>query len=212
MIETLIQEHIFVNAAVQQFAVTACVEAAHIYSDESPDVTHELAAKVGASTCLALANLGVEVSGLLFVDDYNPSSFDLDLEKYMGMLNAQGFPVSKVVMESSLQNYACCLVDELEANGMTKRKKDGKVYLLGGSQILLKKSDLLGNKPACDVLDAAFYINKSEEAGLCVTVLPFDYREQQEKVKELLKILGYEISILNVYFNQEGEVDLDFNY
>ena len=70
----------------------------------------------------------------------------------------------------------------------------------------------MGATSACAALDAALYIKKNEDAGICVTVLHTEWKGQQNAVKKVLSALGKDIPILEVYYTDEGEIEIEFDY
>lgn len=202
----IIQEKIGVGKPL-----SVVIEAGHIYTDERPGLTHQIAAEIGGSLIRVLKVAGVVPVGMLFVDDYNPLSGDLNIKDYLEVLREHGFNPDRVVMESSMRDPAERLITELSVRELTKVKKDGKVLVKGEDTILLRKSRILGNGPACDALDAALYIQKRKEADVCLTVLPESYRDQQLRVKKVLALLGEQVPIINIFYNEERAVDLGLN-
>lgn len=191
----------------------AVVEAGHIYTDETPGVAHQLSAGIGGKILRECARIGIEAKGMLFVDDYNAEAFNVDLHGYVSSLAACGFPVSRIVMESSMQEGAESVIGQLAGLGLIKNKKDKRtVYPHNEGEVLLRKSEKAGGGPACDALDSALYIHKATNLDLlCITVLPESYRPQQVRVGRVLAALNTRIPILNVFFTDRGEVNMLLN-
>lgn len=207
---------IILNASVDKHRPKFCVEAAHVYTDEVPGIKHQLGAVIGANVCQILQEMGVDVQRMLFVDDFNALSNDLSLEDYEGFIAKHGFAPDLVVMESTLINSANKLIEQLEESGLTEKNKNGATVLKKGNKkekdIVLRKSPVMGSVPACNALDAALYLKKHEAAGVCVTILDKQWQDQQTSVKKVLKALGKEIPILEVYYSESGDLEVDFDY
>lgn len=193
-----------------------CVEAAHIYTDEVPGFKHQLGAVIGANVCRILGGMGVDVQRMLFVDDFNAVSNDLSLSEYGEFIGEHGFTPDIVVMESTLVDDANRLIGQLEEAGLTERNRNGATVLKKNNKrdkdIVLVKSPIMGSIPACNALDAALYLRKFETAGVCVTILDKQWQDQQNSVKKVLKALGKDIPILEVYYLENGEIEVDFDY
>lgn len=193
-----------------------CVEAGHIYTDESPTIRHEIGAIVGKNVSNILEGLGVQVQRMLFVDDYHPTTHSLDLDSYQKLLAERGFVADKVVMESSLNDAAEDVITLLQDKSLIDVKKNGAIILKKTHKkekdIVLRKSPEMGGAPACAALDTALYLKKSESTGVCVTILHDEWKEQQSGVKKVLKALGKDIPILEVYYSDYGDIEVDFDY
>jgi len=217
MIEQLgIQPWLIDTVSVAKQKSVACVEAGHIYTDEMPSLSHEIGAIVGANVCTELEKMGIGVQRMLFVDDYNVASNDLNLTDYSNLLSQHGFTVDRTVMESTLIKDAKEVIVRLQMSSMTELSRNGAVVLKKNhkkeKEIVLKKSPGMGSVPACAALDAALYLIKAKEAGICVTVLHKEWKDQQEGVRRVLKALGENVSILEVYYSDDGEVEVVFDY
>ncbi|MBP6098549.1 MAG: hypothetical protein KA477_01040 [Candidatus Levybacteria bacterium] len=203
-----------ISPAEQQTVV--CIEAGHIYTDETPSLSHEIGAIVGHNVSQILEGMGVTVQKMLFVDDYNALSHNLNVEEYRSLLNSHGFEPDILVMESSLVQDAYQVIAELEVNSLTETNKNGALILKKNHKkekdIVLRKSPSMESLPACAALDTALYIKKNERAGICVTVLHEKWKSQQEAVKKVLKALGKDIPILEIFFTDYGEIEIDFDY
>lgn len=193
-----------------------CIEAAHIYMDEEPTLRHEIGAMVGARLATIIEEMGFPVERMLFIDDYNASSQDLDIGAYRQLISEHGFASDTLVMESSLVEQADHVIALLEQQGMTEVTKQGATILKKNykkdSTIVLKKSPDRGAIPACAALDAALYLRKYEQSGICITVLHEEWKGQQDGVKKVLQTLGANIPIFEVYYNDVGDVDVEFDY
>lgn len=178
-----------------------CVEAAHIYLDETPNGQHSESARIGAEIAQKLSGNGVLVTNQLFVDDFHPAKKTLDLKKYMDSLVKIGFTPDLLTFEKKMELPAKNLLAIL--NGIAQRK-NGNCYLASSSNnILIMKEDA----PTCSLLDAALYVAKISMFDLAITVLPKMYKGQQKKVFHILRALGYENPpIINVYFNGKEEI------
>lgn len=213
--EAKLQQIGVVNDALGQRPVV-CVEAGHIYTDEVPTQSHETGASVGSKVSALLGEMGFDVQKMLFVDDYNAQSSDLDLGSYQDLISCHGFTPEVTVMESTLVQEAEEIVTSLQEQGLTEENRNGAVILKKSykreKDIVLRKSPAMGFMSGCAALDAALYLRKSKTAELCVTVLHREWKDQQASVKKILKALGKEIPILEVYYNDEGDIEVDFDY
>ena len=192
------------------------VEAAHIYTDEQPTRKHEQGAEIGGRVASFLAGMGLDVQRMLFVDDLNAHSQDLDLSSYQSMISERGFSPDVLIMESTLQEDADEIIRSLQDTGHTETNKHGAIILKKpykrAKEIVLKKSPGRGETAACAALDAALYLKKREGAGISVTVLHEEWREQQEDVRRVLEALGVDIPVLEIYYDDEGEVEVEFDF
>lgn len=206
----------FVSKIATQKQVV-CVEAGHIYTDETPSLTHEIGAMVGSEYCKALERIGIQVQKMLFIDDFNAKSQDLDIDSYTGILAKHGFMPDSIIMESSLFESAQDVISQLEAREMIDVNRHGaiilKKYDKKEKDIVLQKSPNMGGAPACAALDTALYLKKYEDSGICLTVLPTEWKGQQNGVKKVLKALGKKVPIIEVYYTDEGDIEVeDFDY
>lgn len=204
------------NLQIIEGSSTACVEAAHIYTDEQPGLEHQMSAVIGTNVSRILEEMGVDVNRMLFVDDFNADSKDLDIHEYESFITKHGFIPDVVVMETTLVEDAKEIVRVLEGLGLTEVNKNGATILKKKEkrekEVVLKKSPSLGSVPACSALDAALYIKKFEHSGVCVTVLHERWKNQQDSVKRVITALGMEIPVLDVYYSDTGDVSVDFDY
>lgn len=198
----------------------ALVEAAHVYVYQKVTTEHLQSAAIGAVAVNAIASAGTHVEAMLFVDDYNihepvgPESYEHNKETYMTRIGEQGYLPSlflweKAVAQEAPQWLAAALEDK-----RIKQNKKGIFLPLGSQGVLwLAKADNLGMHYSCDALDALAYVKKSHlGADLLVTVLPEGYRSQQSKTRQVLSALGYSLPIVNIYFDPEQNIQVEFHY
>lgn len=181
-----------------------CVEAAHIYANETPDDDHFFCAEVGSRIVEALSGNGTNIVKMLFVDDYHPSPEEdiLNLHAYISKLEEAGFAPDTVITESSLAESARRLLESL--NGQTVQR-DGKIYLNKPNLFLVAADGTL----SCTLLDAVLYMEKFKQFDFSVTVLSEAYKGQQKNVRKFLKVLGYEtVPVANVYYDSRKEIKL----
>ena len=174
-----------------------CVEAAHIYTNETPGDDHFFCAQVGARVVEALSSNGARIVKMLFIDDYHPSPEEatLNLPVYISRLKQAGFTPDTVVTESSLADSACRLLESL--NGQIV-ERGGKLCLNESNLVLIAEDGTL----SCNLLDATLYLEKFRNFDFSVTVLPEVYKTQQKNVRKLLKAFGHKtVPIANVYFD-----------
>lgn len=217
MIEQLTKHYNLISEmSKQRQRPVVCVEAGHIYTDEVPALKHEVGAIVGSKISKLLEGMGVQVQRMLFVDDYNVEHNSLDLDAYQSMLSKHGFTPDRLIMESLLLGDAEDVISALEQKSLTEKNKKGAVILKKNckkeNDIVLRKSPERGALPACAAIDTALYLKKHETAGICVTVLPVEWRGQQDGVRKVLYALGKDLPILEVYYSDDGEIEIEFDY
>jgi hypothetical protein len=179
-----------------------CVEAAHIYTNETPGEEHLYCAKLGAQVVEVLSQKGFSPVKMLFVDDYHPNPMEstLDLRAYIKGLEQEGFNPDVVIMESALAKPAFCLSRSF--NGQSE-VREGRLCLRKPNLVLVAEDGSL----SCNILDAALYVSKFSMFSFSITVLPDVYKGQQRNVRKVLKALGYErIPLANVYYTAERKV------
>lgn len=183
-----------------------CVEAAHIYTNETPSDEHFFCAQIGARVVKALSGNGANIVKMLFVDDYHPDPEEdiLNLHAYVSKLEQAGFAPDTVITESSLTDSALCLLKSL--NGQTVQR-GGKICLDKPNLTLIAEDGTL----SCNLLDAALYMEKFKNFDFSITVLPETYKAQQKNVRKLLKVFGHEtVPFANVYYDSRKEIKLGF--
>lgn len=178
--------------------LTVCVEAAHIYMDETLGAHHLEAARMGndiAEELTERANLSV--SKVLFIDDYNPNpdSWVLDVDEYVSSISEVGFVPNLIVKESSLEIPAMVLFSKAEFENSLVRENN-HIYL-ERKQVCLTKD----GRPVCNLLDAALYVAKMSMFDLVITILPRSFKSQQKNTRKILKTIGYkELPVFNIYY------------
>lgn len=58
--------------------------------------------------------------------------------------------------------------------------------------------------PSCEVMDLACYRYKTSRSELAVTVIDEKYRGQQERTKKLAELLGWELPVITVFVDADG--------
>lgn len=180
------------------------VEAGHIYTNEHPTLEHQRCAEWGnwVSNCLCLAPLGAEIKKWLFIDNYNPrfekKPQDLDITGYIKSLKLWGFSPDKVEYEADFVKPAKDRVAYLQEQGYAgKHHKTGKTVLRKGDILLY---DPESDKYMCALLDACLYLQKLEQADVCITVLDPQYTSQQKDTLTILKKLGANTTTIFPFF------------
>lgn len=74
------------------------------------------------------------------------------------------------------------------------KRKSIKIYGYG------EHADL----PSCEVMDLACYQHKTSRSELAVTVIDEGYRGQQERTKKLAELLGWELPVITVFVDANG--------
>jgi hypothetical protein len=182
---------------------SVCVETSHIYMNEDPGETHDLAAQIGARIAIEAEKHGSIVARHLFIDNFNPSpeSFKLDVDEYISRLCEKSFSPQVVTFEAALELPAQNILHAL--NGKTHRY-EGDVFLTE------KKIKLIScGRPTCNLLDASLYVAKLSMFELAITILPFAFKDQQQKVMRILNVLGYtRLPIINVFYDKDKQVSV----
>lgn len=184
-------------------AKKVCVEAAHIYVDQEPCEEHSFCAQVGAQLSEALLLKGMEITKMLFVDDYHPdiSTAPFPMSHYLELLEGQGFHPDEVVMESDLVKPAFCLMRTADGQTVT----EGERVFLRQPRLALMTNGVF----SCNILDAALYLDKFNRFDYTVTVLPAGYKDQQKNVRRMLKAFGHEnFPVTNVFYDEKREIRL----
>lgn len=176
---------------------SVCIEAAHIYMNEKPNESHDLAAQIAGEISKHLKLQGCKVSNNLFIDDYHPKpeEFTLCIKDYLSRLATHEFAPDIITYESALKIPAHNLAKTLDLKKEVTHS--GEKTVLNHKKILLLSS----GSPTCNLLDAAFYVAKLSIFEVAITVLPVRYEEHQAKVRKILRKLGYgRPKIVNIFF------------
>lgn len=185
---------------------TASVEAGHFYANETIGHEQEIGVEVGKAVLEVLSEIGIKATTCLLIDDYHAHDTGGIIEGNVKQLGKLGFVPEMVFSEKRMISEAWGILGDLTKLGKVKDKRDGRRFLKDG---WIHLADTI--YPTCSLMDAALYKTKHGMfSGVCVTVLPGSYIDQQEKTKQILKSAGLKIPILNVFFNSEGKVSLEF--
>lgn len=211
----------------------ALIEAGHIYANKTASLEQKAGLQIGALMVKKLSDLGLNITTMLFVDNYNAPEDNLltAVNSCLSIGVEAGFPINNVVYEKEIvtSGKAQKLIDELvsEAGTQSVITRKNRVRLLVGRQkdgrhkypldLKVKKdlSHLNEWKYTCELIDAALYFEKASMTnnGLLVTVLPLAYCSQQKRTKDILKTLNFGAPILNIYYdNNPQEIKVDFDY
>ena len=186
-----------------------CIEAGHIYMDETPNDQHHLSLKIGVMFAEVIGKIIPTITKMLFVDDYNPSSSNLHLPDYLQTARTIGFHPDVIVWELSLTENAHNFVEELKKADATTISPDGHIHTRHQNIRLRYKNGRL----ACSLLDTTLYIKRFKEYDFNLTILPgefeCEYRKQQKNVRRLLRLAGIEnLPMANVFFYQDGSFSI----
>ncbi|MDP2586223.1 MAG: hypothetical protein Q8P32_00410 [Candidatus Komeilibacteria bacterium] len=114
-----------------------------------------------------------------------------------------------LVSESSKQQDAVMLVDQLEAKGCIIKKGEQIIFSNPAAenpkfkQITLRTA---GGRWLCEALDASSYLKPENMAITHLVVLPESFKDQQDKVWEMLRVLGIEPSHYhNIFYNEKQD-------
>lgn len=181
------------------------VEAAHIYTDQTPSEEQSAGVLVAGTILEAISP---PVRRLLFIDDFHPTESTLDIKAYQEWLVNLGYPVDQTLFESVLVSDAHQLLAKIKEVVPKKKlsypKNDvwqsspsiglwtprGKISLITGQ-----------GDPSCSLLDASLYLKKAEMGEIALTVLPQCYLPQQLDTIALLAKAGHVLPIINVFFD-----------
>lgn len=191
----------------------ALIEAGHIYAGNQPDGEVTMGLEIGRALYESLVEMGMKVDTMLFIDDYNGhGSGPETLQAMQPIFETTGFFPVHIVYENNLVNSA----RNLQYSLPKVKQRSKSVFAVVGSDIIdIERTDEFNEtKVTCIALDAALYLEKAKQAngGLLVTVLPQQYKPQQEKTKALARAAGCNAPILNCYFDDQGKIKVDFDY
>jgi hypothetical protein len=193
-------------------ATSVNVEAGHFYSDLQLREIDVMGIRIGNNVVSLMQELGLHVGRCVLVDDFHAE--DIYTTSNLQQMAGHGFLPDVVYMEGSFQDQARSLLTTLEQRGHVKEKKGRKLLKADNIPMLQKENGDL----SCSILDAAVYIAKHDTfGGIQVTVLPEEdegknYRRQQSYTKAILEKAGVSIPILDVFYDIDGTVSVDFDY
>ncbi|MBT3298288.1 hypothetical protein HN385_05160 [archaeon] len=177
------------------------VESGHIYTNEHPNINHQVSATWGKLLSNYLTLFGAETEKWLFIDDYNPQFEEklqeLDINDYVNSLSQWGFAPDKVVYESDLVEHAKEVIKYLQKHYYAGQNQNGKIILHKGKIILY---DPTNDKYMCSLLDACLYSQKLEQAEGCITILDKQYASQQKGTLTILKKIGIDTKTIYPFF------------
>lgn len=186
----------------------ALVEAGHFYADNPVGQEHQLGIRVGQAVTSALSELGLEVATCLLVDDYNVP--DLYSSANVSRYTEWGYVPDHVYRERDLAPEANIILQMLTDRGKVKKQKNGRVHLTVEGYPLLVDANRSMNPLSCALLDSVLYAKKlKEHGGLCVTVIPQQFAVQQVVTRKILSAAGFNVPILNVYYDRNGLVHVE---
>lgn len=198
------------------------VEAAHIYTDEVPDIGHLVGAYIGMQAANILKSYGIGVHRTLFIDNFHPNAHTLDIAKYIGLIEEHGFKPDRIVMESDLEREALTrVIDPLKSANLSAMNKHGALVLpppKRGREVVLVTSPEKGSKVSCAALDAALYLKKADGAHVCVTILDAKWKREQINTRRVLRnlgLLGVSIpQVIDIYHSirpESGQIELQID-
>lgn len=196
-------------------ARTVGIEAGHIYTDERPGQEHAQGFEIGVELSGALILEGIEPTGIVFIDDYNPKDNILCLRGFLELARGCSF-LSKheedgkeVVMESTMASGAEEIISKLAQDKLVKNG-DGDSLFTTKHGVRLRHDD---GRISCPALDAAFCLCRFDQFDFNVTILPGSsfrkYKQEQRKVRQLLRLLGWQdIPLANIFFQPDGDFSI----
>lgn len=191
---------------------TAVIEGGHVYVDPTQSILKDkdfLSAEYGIKISLDIYKNGKKNFIWWFIDDLHKNGQVSPIYKD---LPAQWGSVPYIIMteaDPSLNQEALDLIPRFPKDQLLEYRKG--IVLKGefdSNYGLCKKNDS-GLVPSCNLIDAALYIRKFNflnRRGGCITILPEEYINQQTAVHAMLDALKEEIPVINVYFNNKGEI------
>jgi len=182
-----------------------CVEAGHIYCDQKPGAEHTIGFGIGSEICNQLISKGIVPHRLVFIDNYNPEKNDFCLKNYIEVANSFQFEPAEIVWEADLVEEAEQLIQKLINADQTTNDQNGRLVTKKSSIKLRSSRGTVG----CCALDAALYVRRFKNYDFNITVLPKtnhqNYKDQQQGVRRILRLLGYEkLNLANIFFSEDG--------
>lgn len=177
-----------VNYLTRHVVQSVCIEAGHIYVDEVPKECHITSLSIGAELSDKLAKVDIEVRRVLYVDDYNPDKWTLDLGKYRERGTKLGFTVDHTITESSMAAEAKVAMEYLRSRRSVRR--DENILYLTGTNIRLSGNN--GRSYSCELIESTLWRWKITLCDFAITILPPDFSNQQKKSLKILRRLGFE--------------------
>lgn len=187
-------------------AENVVVEASHIYADQEPNGEHSAGAIVASKV---LQRVYSSAQRLLFIDDFHPQRFLLNVDSYHAWLASYGFVVDQTVFESELVPEARLLraiIEEAVPKKVSYSKDNSSsvgLWTPRGKVPLITQD----GKPSCYLLDAALYIKKAGIGDLAITILPESYLDQQLKTLAVLRRVGHSSQIINMFFDPRNPLE-----
>jgi hypothetical protein len=203
--------------------MTTTIEVGHfyIYPDEK-SVPYGFSSEQVLGLRLAVAlvqELGLSAQFLLFIDDYH-GHLGLESEWTSEEIHAALLTETNVhtaLAEFDKYGLTPVLISELEQTtaaahlyhclaqqGLLSKGKKNLANELGGTPVLTQNFE-----STCSLIDSALYLKKigPSKQNATITVLPAQYKSQQEQVKQILSAYGLvNPPITVVYHDKTGEI------
>jgi len=164
-----------------------CLEGGHIYADEILSLSHLEQLDIASKLRGYLADIGIDVFPMLFVDDFHGVDHKLHLSTYLEIAQKLGLDFKVVISEKSLVPLAEEMLKTLDSTQHIIHK-DGKQFLKHKKKPLLKTAN---GELTCSMLDSALTKIKKESFACSVNVLPGntdkDYKKQQYYTKQIIR-------------------------
>jgi hypothetical protein len=203
---------------------TALVEAGHFYANKEVGDEQEVGVQVGQELIGRLSSLGVRAVPALFIDNYNASDPGDMVKRNRAVLEGWGWTPGNVLWERQAVGTAMGLIEKLNAteNPVTHKPlanqwrngschlewhtprttQHGLIYDHDDIQLMNREGHL-----SCPVLDAASHVQRWQtmgQEGVCVTVLPDTYQQQQWEMQQVLRLSGLQVPIINAFYDRQG--------
>lgn len=212
------------NATGPSFVIEAC----HFYKNHpltEPEI-REIEA-CGRLACDLASALGqtAQVESVVFVDDYNDIRGKVISEDPMEnsketwkVIESSGFgaKVRFVFLESLMLQTASGVLAGLLLTGCCRQTKSKTILNVPGQNegVVLLREGSGDGVPSCALLDASCYGLKGEyfPNAIHITILPDNYKSQQEETRQVLRASGIRVPIINIFVEPDGSQQIEFNF
>ncbi len=187
------------------------IEAGHIQAKQTPGVEQTQGVGIAVDILSMTRNTAHKT---VLIDDRKTLVKSGEITAYIRWLVDNGYKPDTVFLESELTKPALELLHELQEkyswDFSTHVPTRGRRYRGEGIRTSAGTAPLLtsSGEPSVELMDAALYREKSLLGDIPVTILPEHYRGEQRKTMALLKKVGENIPVTNVFFKPGQEVVL----
>ncbi|MEZ4752693.1 MAG: hypothetical protein R3A13_00005, partial [Bdellovibrionota bacterium] len=180
---------------------------------------------LGIAINTKLENSGLNVIRQVLIDDTRFGKEWGDRYGSKGMVDARTLGVTQQqIQDTGFKNYesqreswsvdlgirlAKILLKKAQRHPDWEVSKDGSsITRIKNNErltIKLKGKDGDANYPSCEILDLSNYLVRAKETTY-ITILPKHYSSQQKRVQALAELLGFSLLVINIFFDEQGEV------